>query len=90
MRCESANYIGARSFMAAIMPDIKAATYRQCQNNGSCVNGMHSYKPHIPPRPSRSAGISVFNPVFRIFMKNYNMKQTCKPMEVYVIYILNF
>jgi hypothetical protein len=34
--------------MAAIMPDIKAATYRQCQNNGSCVNGMHSYKAPYP------------------------------------------
>ncbi|WP_204628286.1 hypothetical protein, partial [Escherichia coli] len=26
------------------MEDMKAATYRQCQNNGSLANGMCSYK----------------------------------------------
>lgn len=39
MRCESANYIGARSFMAAKKPDIKLQPTRHCQGNGCLATG---------------------------------------------------
>ncbi|HAH5001865.1 TPA: oxidoreductase, partial [Escherichia coli] len=40
MRCESANYIGASSFMAAIKPDIKLQPTVNVKTMEAVQNGM--------------------------------------------------
>ncbi|MCD3982055.1 hypothetical protein KX485_16030, partial [Escherichia coli] len=44
---ESANYIGARSFRAAIKPDIKLQPTVDVRTMDAFANGMRSYKPII-------------------------------------------
>ena len=44
MRRESANYIGARSFRAAIKPDIKLQPTVDVRTMDAFANGMRSYK----------------------------------------------
>ncbi|WP_214293586.1 hypothetical protein, partial [Escherichia coli] len=43
---ESANYIGARSFRAAIKPDIKLQPTVDVRTMDAFANGMRSYKIH--------------------------------------------